>query len=244
MGTSLSFAQTKKVLVGGYEWPPYVMLQDKKPTGLTIELVDLLNKRQDKYKFEFVLTSSTRRVQDIMDGRYHVILFESKNWGWNPNKIESTKPFILGSEVFIASKEDGKTQSYFDDLKKKSIKGIHGYHYGFLGLSTAAKAARDYNLELTSTQDGNIQSVINKRADVAIVPKEYLAIYFKNNPDSEKKLIVSKKMDQVYQLGALINPALSPINTTELNKLVEAIFKDGSWEKLLKEKGFPPMEYP
>lgn len=244
LGATQSFAQAKKVLVGGYEWPPYVILQDKKTTGLTIDLIDLLNKRQDKYKFEFVLTSSTRRVQDIMDGRYHVILFESKSWGWNQNKIESTKQFASGAEVFITSKEEGKNQSYFDDLKNKRIKGIHGYHYGFLGLSTAAKAARDYNLELTSTQDGNIQSIVTKRADLAVVPKEYLAIYFKNNPDAEKKLLVSKKLDQVYQLGAMVNPTLSPISTTELSKLIDTVFKDGTWDKVLKEKGIPAAETP
>jgi polar amino acid transport system substrate-binding protein len=238
------WAQAKKVLVGGYEWPPYVILQDNKTIGLTLDLIELLNKRQDKYIFEFVLTSPTRRFQDITDGRYHVILFESKSWGWNPTQIEATKLYLAGSEVFITSKDDGKTQSYFDELKGKRIKGIHGYHYGFLGLSTAPKAAREYNLELTSTQDGNIQAVLSKRADLAIVPKEYLPIYFKNNPEAEKKLLVSKKLDQSYQLGALVNPAKSPITATELNKLIEPLFKDGTWEKMLKEKGLPPTPYP
>lgn len=235
-----SFAQAKKVLVGGYEWPPYVILHDNKTSGLTLDLIELLNKRQNKYVFEFVLTSATRRFQDITDGRYHVILFESKSWGWNPSQIEATKVFLSGSEVFVTSKDDGKTQSYFDELKGKRIKGIHGYHYGFLGLSTAPKAAREYNLELTSTQDGNIQAVLNKRADIAVVPKEYLPLYFKNNPEAEKKLLISKKIDQVYQLGALLNPAKSPITAPELSKLIEPLFKDGTWDKMLKEKGLPP----
>lgn len=239
-----SFAQAKKVLVGGYEWPPYVMIRDKKTSGLSIDLLELLNKRQDKYVFEFVLTSATRRFQDILDGRFHVIFFESKSWGWSPTHVEGTKLFLSGAEVFITSKDDKKTQAYFDELKGKSIKGIHGYHYGFLGLSTAPKAAREYNLELTSTQDGNIQAVLNKRADIAIVPKEYLPIYFKNNPSVEKKLLVSKKLDQAYQLGALVNPAKSPISAAELNKLMEPLFKDGTWDKMLKEKGLPPTDYP
>ncbi|MNK99669.1 Bacterial extracellular solute-binding protein, family 3 [compost metagenome] len=238
-----SFAQAKKVLVGGYEWPPYVILHDNKTSGLTLDLIDLLNKRQDKYIFEFVLTSPTRRFQDITDGRYHVILFESKSWGWNPTQIEATKVFLSGSEVFVTSKENGKTQAYFDELKGKRIKGIHGYHYGFLGLSTAPKAAREYNLELTSTQDGNIQAVLNKRADIAVVPKEYLPLYFKNNPGSEKKLLISKKIDQVYQLGALLNPVKSPISASELSKLIEPLFKDGTWDKMLKERGLPPTTF-
>lgn len=238
--SSQAFAQAKKVLVGGYEWPPYVILQDNKTVGLTMEIIELLNKRQSKFVFEFVLTSATRRYQDIVEGRYQVILFESKSWGWNPAQIESTSVFLTGAEVFITAKEDGKTQSYFDDLKGKRIKGIHGYHYGFLGLSTAPKAAREYNLELTSTQDGNIQAVLNKRADIAIVPKEYLPLYFKSNPEAEKKLLISKKLDQSYQLSALVNPAKSPIPATELNKLIESIFKDGTWDKMTKEKGFLP----
>lgn len=238
--SSQGFAQAKKVLVGGYEWPPYVILQDNKTVGLTIDLIELLNKRQSKYVFEFVLTSATRRYQDITDGRYQVILFESKSWGWNPAQIEATNVFLTGAEVFITAKDDGRTQAYFDELKGKRIKGIHGYHYGFLGLSTAPKAAREYNLELTSTQDGNIQAVLNKRADIAIVPKEYLPLYFKNNPEAEKKLLISKKLDQSYQLSALVSKAKSPITASELNKLIETILKDGTWEKTIKESGFLP----
>ncbi|MFS4458702.1 substrate-binding periplasmic protein [Bdellovibrio sp. HCB2-146] len=234
---SASWAQPIKVLVGGYEFPPYVIIRDKTPTGLSVEMIDLLNKSQNKYHFEFVLTSSTRRFQDILDGRFHLILFESKSWGWNPTRTETTKAFHTGGEVFITLKDGTKDQTYFDELKGKSIKGIHGYHYGFLGLSTAPKAAREYNLELTSTQDGNIQSVLMKRADVAIVPKEYLPIYFKSNPDAEKKLLVSKKYDQLYQLGAIVNPQKSPITAADLTKLIEQIQKDGLWDKVLKRDG-------
>lgn len=230
------FAQ-QPILVGGYEFPPYVTSKNGVYQGLALDFIELLNQKQKKFSFQFYPTSAPRRYHDMSVGRYQIILFESKTWGWNSGLVDSSKIFHHGGEVFITLKDGKKTQSYFKDLKNKRIRGIRGYHYGFLGFSTGAKARKEFNLELTSTHDGNILAVLNKRAEMAILPKEYLDMYLHENPDSEKRLLVSKDYDQIYQLSGLVYKGQSLISANDLNKVLDTVIKDGSWDALLKKKG-------
>ncbi len=234
-----TWATPIKVLVGAYTFPPYFVEgeNNEASSGLAVDLLQLLNQKQKTYHFEIVLTSAARRFQDLQDNRFQIMVFESKSWGWSPSIATATRTFHSGGEVFVALKQQGRNQTYFDNLKMKRLKGFRGYHYGFLGLSTAPKAARDYKLELTSTHAGNIQSVISKRADIAIVPKEYLPSYFRENPEAESKLLISKKLDQVYKLGAIVSAKNSPLTALELTKYIELILKDGSWEQELRKQG-------
>lgn len=163
--------------------------------------------------------------------------FESKSWGWNPELVETSKIFHKGGEVFVALNTPQKTQSYFKDLKSKRIRGIRGYHYGFLGLSTGAKAIKGFNIEFTSTHDGNIRAVLSKRADIAVVPKEYLDLYFHENPEAQKLLLISKEFDQIYELGILVSTEQKSIQVADINKMLEDVLKDGSWNNVLRKKG-------
>ncbi|WP_295898847.1 substrate-binding periplasmic protein [uncultured Bdellovibrio sp.] len=235
--SSMAFAKPTPVDIGGYDFPPYVISKNNGFQGLTLDLIQLLNQKQSKFEFRFVPTSPSRRYHDMKEGRYQIIAFECKSWGWNPDLVTSTKIFQEGGEVFIALNEPSRTQAYFKDLKSKKIRGMRGYHYGFLGLSTGPKALKEFNLELTNTQEGNIRAVLNKRTDIAIVSKEYLDIYLKENPQDQKFLLISKNFDQIYRLGLLVSNEQSTIKVADLNKLIDDIVKDGSWDDILKRKG-------
>lgn len=233
-----AWAEPRSVLVGGYEFPPYVINKNGNVyEGLTLDLIKLLNEKQTKYSFRFVPTSASRRYHNLRDGRYQIIAFESKSWGWDPSAVNSTKSFQSGGEVFITLNDAKKTQSYFKDLKGKKIKAIHGFHYGFLGLSTGPKALKSFDIEFTNTHEGNILAVLNKRADIAVLPKEYLDIYLQKNAQNQKSFLVSKDFDQIYDLGILVGAEQKIIQVEELNKIIDSILKDGSWKELLKKKG-------
>lgn len=236
--TSLTtWAKPIPVQLGGYEFPPYVINRGGTYEGLTLDLITLLNQKQTKYVFSFVPTTTYRRYHDLKSSRYQIMAFESKTWGWAVGTVEASKIFRHGAEVFVAHKDKAKSQSYFDDLQNKTIKGMQGYHYGFLGLSTSNKALKDFNVEFTNTLDGNIRSVVMKRADIAMVTKEYLDIYLKNHPEERPKLVISTKYDQLYDLGILVSKEQKIISVAEVNRLIDMILNDGSWSTLLKDKG-------
>ncbi|UXR65515.1 transporter substrate-binding domain-containing protein [Bdellovibrio bacteriovorus] len=236
--TSLTtWAKPIPIQLGGYEFPPYVINRGGTYEGLTLDLIALLNQKQNKYVFSFVPTTTYRRYHDLKSSRYQIMAFESKTWGWTPGTVESSKIFRHGAEVFVAHKDKAKNQSYFDDLHNKTIKCMQGYHYGFLGFSTSSAALKGFNVEFTNTLDGNIRSVVMKRADIAMVTKEYLDIYLKTHPEERAKLMVSTKYDQLYDLGILVSKEQKAISVAEVNRLIDIIIHDGSWSALLKEKG-------
>lgn len=230
---SYSLSAKELIKVGAYDWPPYMEWKSGIASGLLLDYVELLNKNQNHYTFKIVETSPNRRYEDLYKQHYDVIFFESVAWGWDKNLVYSSEQFLKGGEFFIAKKISGRTQSYFNDLKNKTIKAFLGYHYAFLNFSTDPQVLKKWNVELSNSHDGNIQAVLEGRADLAIVTYEYLHLLLKKNPALKKDIIVAKKMDQIYNHSAI---ALhnGKINKTDLSALLKKITKDASFKKIFK----------
>lgn len=209
------------VKVGAYNFPPFIEWRENTPLGHTVNIVAELNKIQNKYLFELVETTAQRRYEDYEQKRFDLIIFESKFWGWNNIDIQTSQVFMKGGEVFIALKKDRK-QSYFNDLKSKSIKGISGYHYAFLNFSTSEDVLAKYRIEMTNTHEGNIKAVIEERVDIAIITKEYLDFFLEKNPEYKNKILISKKYDQIYNHTILLRPNI-PLKIEEVNRLLKQI---------------------
>ncbi len=64
-------------------------------------------------------------------------------------------------------------------------------------------------MQLTKSNLGSILMVISgNRGDIAVVTKSFLGKYLRENPEQRKKLLVSKKMDQEYQLAIIIRQGI------------------------------------
>ena len=134
--TGSSAASAREIVkVGGYEFGPFVDVVGGKPSGLTQALLDTLNHYQDRFSFEFVLTSPNRRYKDFEDHKFDLIFFESPDWGWSNKRIavEASQVFLDGGERYIALAKPGRSKDYFASLGDKRMIGILGYHYGFAG---------------------------------------------------------------------------------------------------------------
>ncbi|MFG1485017.1 substrate-binding periplasmic protein [Halobacteriovorax sp. RZ-2] len=194
---SISIFATTDILVGAYHFPPFYMKKNGAKSGILLEMIQELNKVQDKYRFKIVETSARRRYRDFTSNRFDMIFFESPKWGWSERKINyvMTPPFSLGGEKFIALKRD-RNQSYLKQLEKKTILLFDGYHYGFLDY----EIKKDFNAKLTYTNshEGNILSILKGRGDIAIVTESYLNLFFDNNSQFKDKLIISEHYDQEY----------------------------------------------
>lgn len=220
--TSLAFSESKIVKVGAYEFPPFVSWQAGVPVGLVVELLKEFNHSQNKYHFQLIETSAKRRYEDLKNKIYDIIFFESIHWGWISFPVNASNVFLVGGEVFITRQTGKKTQSYFDDLFNKTIRGILGYHYGFAHFSTDPQVLKKWKLELTNSHEGNIMAVVEERADLAIVTKKYLDIFLKTNPLLKEKILISQKQDQIYRHSVIVrNNAV--ISVQEINMLLAKI---------------------
>lgn len=228
-----AFARTT-IKIGAYDFPPFIEWTESKPDGLLPEFILILNRIQDKFTFKLVETTANRRFMDLKRNHFDIIFFEDINWGWDKNKFMMSDIFLTGGEIFIAKNKTGRTQQYFEELNSKTIRAFLGYHYAFLNYSNDPQFLKKWKLEFTNNHHGNILSVINERSDLAIVTREYLLIVLKENPEFRKQLLISEKLDQVYQMGAVfkLNPK---ITVEEVNHILDKVKADQKFKTLFQD---------
>lgn len=224
------YARTS-INVGAYDYPPFVQWQNGKPVGLINDFVKILNTNQTKYTFKIVETTSNRRFYDLENKYFDIIFFENILWNWNKDKVQSSYVFLSGGEVFITKNKPGRDQTYFNDLQNKTIRGFLGYHYAFLNYSTDPQFTKKWKLEFTNSHDGNIQAVVDERAELAIITKEYLNFFFKKMPHLEKEILISRKFDQVYNHSAIVRRN-GRIQINEVNDLLNKIKNDPEFKNI------------
>ena len=225
------------VKVGVYEFPPYVFVNDK-ATGITVEMIGLMNKFQKDYRFEVVTTTPQGRYKDFVDKKFDMLLFESKGWGWLKYPVKGSMAFLKGAEHYVALVEPGRGQDFFTDFKNKKMVGMLGYHYAFARYHAEADyLKKNYNMTLTDNQQTNLDLILNKRGDIAVMSKAYLNYYFAKHPDLKAKFLVSDKTDQIYRHTALVRTGLKTISFRDINKLLQGMKTKGVLTPLWKKHG-------
>lgn len=227
------------VKVGVYHFPPFVFAQGEEPaTGLSLSLLDAMNLFQKNYHFEPVLTTPNRRYGDFDKHRFDMLIFESKAWGWQHHPVASSQTFLTGAEVYVALNKDKRGQDYFNDFKHKALVGILGYHYGFAQFNADANHLKQhFNIQLTDSHEKNIRLILNRRGDIAAVPRAYLLYYFSQYPQNRDKLMVSQIKDQVYRHTVLLREDRVGINIKDINELLLRLKAKGVLDKLWRNYG-------
>ncbi len=230
-----------EIKVGGYLFAPFIQTKQKQPTGLTPDLIQLLNTQQTEFNFVLVATSPKRRYIDFKRNVFDAIFFENKNWDWQDKPILASKVFLSGGEVYITLNSQFKDQSFFTDLKKRSLLGILGYHYGFAQFnSDETWLKRNFKIELVNYPSTLINQIMAKKAQIGVITESYLYNRFKLNPSLKPQILISNKRDQEYEHTILVREN-SPLTIEKMNKLLDEIKENGELEVLLKNYGLSKM---
>jgi ABC-type amino acid transport substrate-binding protein len=226
------------VSVGMYPFAPFVEAKGSQgEVGMTLDLVAALNKTQEKYHFNTLLIPPKRRYQSFKDGHYDVIFYESKSWGWQDIKVDASKVYQEGGEVYIALKKKGRDQTYFNNFNNKRMIGIAGFHYGFANFNSDERyLIEEFNMLLTPDNDRNIKLLLNDRGDIAVVTKAYLQRFLLEYSNLIPRLLISDKLDQEYNHTVLLRPGISP-SVKEINTMLNHLKKTGEMKKLLAKYG-------
>ena len=234
-----------EVRVGAYHFPPYVIKPDSERVGgLLPELLDALNQQQNEYRFTLVATSTMRRYRDLQSGRFDVMLFESPAWGWQGIAHTALNLLIEDAELYVARMQAGRDENYFDDLKGKRMALYSGYHYGFAGFNADKQFLADqFNAVLTYSHDSNLIMLLRGRADVAVVTRSYLHAYQQHYPEQSSALLISQRVDQVYQHQALFRPQ-SAISPPVFADLLKQLHRNQQLDKLLSRYHLRDLSVP
>ncbi|TDT41696.1 amino acid ABC transporter substrate-binding protein (PAAT family) [Halospina denitrificans] len=238
-------ALAETVRVGGYRFPPFVILEKGEHTGLTVDVIAALNEIQDQHEFKFFHTSSKRRYHDHDQGLYDVILFEDPRWEWADRPVSRTRVIARDEEVFVAHSERADGEAFFRNLEDRRLVGMLGYHYQFADyVADEGFLDTQFNILLSSSLERNLQLILLNRpsvAEVAIVPRSFLNLYFHRRPEARNLVKVSERVDQVYELRALVRKG-SPISAEALDQLLGELEESGRLPELRSKYHLPPLE--
>lgn len=232
------------VHVGGYRFPPFVIVERDGYSGLTIDVIAALNGIQDKYEFEFFHTSSKRRYQDHEQGLYDVILFEDERWEWADRPVSGTRIIARDEEVFVAHSSRAHGEAYFRNLQERQLVGMLGYHYRFADyVADEGFLETEFDILLSSSLERNLKLILVDRpsvAEVALVPRSFLNLYFHRHPEARELITISERVDHTYELRALVRES-SPIPVDELDRLLGKLEENGRLPELREKYHLPPI---
>ena len=223
------------VRVGAAHFPPYTVRPEQgADTGLLPQLVEALNAVQSDYQFVLVPTSIPRRFRDFEQGRVDMAIFENPSWGWKEVAHTSVDMGLEDAEIFVAEREPGRDQSFFNDLAGKRLAVFSGYHYAFANFNPDPKyLAEHFHATLTYSHDSNLLMVARGRADIALVTRSYLSDFMVRNADMAGKFLVSERTDQVYHHYALLRPK-APITGPVFAGMLKQLRDNGQMLKIFE----------
>ncbi|NVJ93378.1 MAG: transporter substrate-binding domain-containing protein [Methylocystaceae bacterium] len=227
---TLEAKAVETVKVGVAHFPPfYDVTPDGNVKGLGMDVIQALNELQKDYEFVAVPTTPRRRHQMFVEKKYDMSFFDHLAWGWDKTQVDTTDVYLSGGEVFITAKKAGRSQSYFNDIKDKSIAAILGYNYKFADYQTDPETLKYmFNITLTKSPEQIIKLVSSGYVDIGVITKTYLLRYFKKDANARKTLLISDHYDQSYHFRTIVRKGVKP-SADYLNQLMQVIRSDPSF---------------
>ncbi len=150
--------------------------------------------------------------------------------------------YLRDAEVFVAKAAPGVDQSFFNRLDGKTILGRLGYHYAFADFNADPKTLEaSHRTRVTVTHEGNVRNVAAGRATLAIVTRSFLNRFLRSDPDLARKLLVSDRVDQIYEHTILVRRG-APITVAWLNALLDRLDGAGKLDALWISSGIANSE--
>lgn len=225
------------VRVVAYPFPPYV--NEDKQTGITFDILKLLNESQDKFLFELVIKEPNARYESLKSAQQDMILFEMPEWSWQ-NQFDDLhiSPLLMkDGEVYIAKRGLGRTLSFFKNIKAKHIAAYAGYHYDFAGYNADKKwLEENFDISFATDHHDILNMVYEGNAQIGIVTVSFLKQYFMKNPDQIRHFLISEEFAQVYHLKAMIRKK-APISLSKFNELLSGLKNSFKLQELLEREG-------
>lgn len=240
-------AKPIEVRVGGYVFEPYIVERENGQWGgLTVDLIDALNRQQNDYFFKLVHTSAIRRYDDFRNGFFDLIFFEDLKWGWKDIQSKYSDVFLTGGEYFVALKHElsdrvarkERDQLFFKSLAGKRVAGVRGFHYNFNQFRSTINVDRtDYEMVLAQNSVSCLTMILKDRADIAVVSRSLVNRFISENPQFRDTFIISKTPDQVYQHRLLIRDQ-APIAVADIDAMMLGLKKNGVMSTILQDNFF------
>lgn len=213
-------------------------------TGLTYDLIKVMNAIQTEYQFEVVELPVKRKFESAQQGWVDILMWDNINWGWEQENMSASVPLVACKDLYVTQNELGKTQSYFSDLKDKHIVGVNGFHYQFADFETDIEKLRNkFDITLVRNEQDAITMMLKRRADVAIVNSVTISWFLKSRPSMTKDILVSKRFDTQFSRHFLVPKQSEKITAGTLNAILASADKRGLLNPVYAKYGVPKPSF-
>ena len=226
-------AARTKVIVATDSWARLMYLdQHKAPAGPMADFINRMNAVQDRFDFELRIYPRLRVDSVFADKQADVFPLRTVAWTRPELGLLATTTIIASGDVYFARRANRYGgHKIFDQLARRRIVGVRGYHYHiFDNNPDEAVIRKNHNAYLVASNEAVIDFVMAGRAEVGIVPEAILATYFADKRYREQ-LIVSEFYDSRVELSNLVRSG-GPVSVEDMNHIVELMVKSGDVQAL------------
>jgi len=223
------------VIVGLSVRPPFLDVSEKNGAGP--DILTVLNMVQEQFNFIYKPIPSQRKVQAIKEGWVDVSMWDNLSWGWKSSAMQASNSLVNSKDVFIALTDDIRTQHFFDDLTKRKLSFVNGYHYKIADFETNVdKLSTRFDLSMVRTEEAAVKMVLAKRVEVSIVSETALNWFLIRYPKYHSKILISEIFDTQYSRHFLASNK-SVIKVSEINQFLTLADKKGLLAPIYRKYG-------
>jgi len=227
---SLFFQSTiyaKSLTLGYVNFPPYEYIENDKPAGILVNIVQTIFKRADQsltLKFFPFKRALSLAKNGKIDGLF--------NFYKNSERLKSfdySEPIINNSLVFFVRKDSILNYSKLSDLKGLTIGVMRGYTYG-----PGFDNNPDFKREETNTHESNLKKLMIGRIDAYPCDK-MVGIFsaMKEKVMGELKILPNPLKIMFGHIGFTKGKHKDAIE--KINKEIKAIKNSGEIDKLIDD---------
>ena len=132
------------VIVVADPWEPLMQLDGQgMPAGPIVDFLRRMNVVQSRFDFQISVLPRRRVDQQFMDGQADVFPLRTTAWTAPALNLLATRTIAVSRDVYFARKDNGVGgAAIFNDLPRRIIVGVAGYHYGIFDNNADATAIR------------------------------------------------------------------------------------------------------
>lgn len=220
---SISFAKEKLYVGTNAEFPPFEYLENGKIVGFDIDLIKAIGEKIDMdvvikdMSFDGLIPAlETHKVDIIIAG---MTASEDRKMA-----VNFSIPYFTAKQVIVVNETNSDINS-FDDLQGKLV----GVVLGFTGDVVVSNIPGIKNKKYNASSNA-IMELKNKKIDAVVLDSETAFNYIKNNKGI--KLAETEGEEEDYAI-AVTKKNIELLE--KINKAIEEIKKDGTYEILLKK---------
>ncbi|WDE06503.1 transporter substrate-binding domain-containing protein [Thalassomonas viridans] len=230
-----------EIKVGTIPRPPFLAADEA--TGAAPEVLAAMNRVQNQFEFTLVSIPTKRRIRSLSAGLVDIMMWDNPAWGWQKDRLSLSVPLVANQDIFLALKQEQRTQSFFDDLTDKRLVAVHGYYYRFADFVTdESRLSEMFDISLVSNEELTIKMLLAKRADIAVVSTITLNWFLLRYPQYREELMISERVDTSHERFFLV-PQSAPIRAKEINDILIAADRQGLLSVIYQRYGLEKPDF-